>query len=575
MHRRKRSLLVVLYAVMTAAFPVRAAAADTTYQDVPVPGGTAALGRALSIDPVPERARFVAEVTRLAYDLEGRNPSTAAFLQAVRLKARGGEDKRRSRTPGDGETAASELVPVPLRPEIWNDAIFHRRVAPGDLVTTIVADRHAALLCHGLTALDDETLEFLAGHTSLLFRLYERSAPVFAVISAGIPVRGNRVVPAGANESLTRGGRDRDDVTALWETVVGEKVTRPERFLTALFEAGEGRVAYLFDTVGHLDPARRRFALGLWIDDSVRRLERFKALATAGLGAFKEWHVRTMPYSRAPWDFAMAVMRLEVNEDGAPAPPASRAFWSRALANGDVAEETVLPAKGGDAPIDALWLAETVGEADIRQRVDRLDQIAFAQRRFAALAPADAPSAIAAVRGLPHCRMLLLTLERIGVRPPALYAAAARQAQRLASLSGGRAFAAHSQFQGALAIVARMATVRTVTHGQAEFLIERLAGLPITDEGRFAGGTARWLREELGPAVASALPARAETPATVAATLDVHHGPPGDITLEDAIIAAVAGPPSADGTSAPIIWEGQRYRLDLGFAERRRLHRVR
>ena len=57
MHRRKRSLLVVLYAVMTAAFPVRAAAADATYQDVPVPGGTAALASALGIDPVPDRAR--------------------------------------------------------------------------------------------------------------------------------------------------------------------------------------------------------------------------------------------------------------------------------------------------------------------------------------------------------------------------------------------------------------------------------------------------------------------------------------------------------------------------------------
>src|SRR5947199_2855486 len=292
MHRRKRSLLVVLYAVMTAAFPVRAAAADTTYQDVPVPGGTAALAGALGIDPVPDRARFIAEVTRLAYDLEGRNPSAAAFLQAVRLQARAAEDKGRRTSPaaGSGAPASFDLVPVPLTPEIWSDAIFHRRVAPGDLVTTIVADRHAALLCHGLTAPDDPPLEFLAGHASLRFRLCERSAPVFAVFSAGIHVRGNRVVPAGASESLPRGGRDRDDVTALWETVVGEKVTRPERFLTALFEAGEGRVAYLFDTVGHLDPARRRFALGLWIDDSVRRLERFKALATAGLGAFKEWH---------------------------------------------------------------------------------------------------------------------------------------------------------------------------------------------------------------------------------------------------------------------------------------------
>ena len=556
MTRLKRSLLALLCTGVAAAVPLRAAAAEQAYQDVPVPGGTAALGRALSIDPVPERARFVAEVTRLAYDLEGRNPSTAAFLQAVRLKARGGEDKRRSRTPGDGETAASELVPVPLRPEIWNDAIFHRRVALDDLVTTIVADRHAALLCHGLTALDDETLEFFAAHTSLLSRLYERSAPVFAVFSASVHVRGNRIVPAGADARVPAGerpARDRDQVSALWEAVVGEKVTRPERFIISLFEAGEGRLAYLFDTVGHLDPARRRFTLGLWIDDPVRRVDRFKALATAGLGAFKEWHVRTMPYSRAPWDFAMAVMRLEVNENGAPAPPASRAIWSRALASTDVFEEAVLPAKGADALIDAAWLAEAVGEADIRLRVDRLDQIALAQRRFAALAPEDVPSAVAAVRGLPHYRMLLLTLDRIGVQATPLYAAAVRQAQRLASLPGSRAFAAQAQFQGALAIVARMAAVRSVTLRQAEFLIQRLAGVPITDEGRFAGGIVRWLHDDLLPAVAAGSAA----------------------TLEDAIVAAVAGPPSADGTSARIIWEGQPYRLDLGFAERRRLHRVR
>jgi len=558
MDRLKRSLIALICTAATTAVPLRTAAAEAPYQDLPIPGGAAALAHTLGIDPVPDHGRFIAEMTRLVYDVEGRNPAAAAFLQSVRMKMRAPDGKGRtaSRPRSAPDLADTDVVPVPLSPEIWSEAIFHRRVAPDELVTTILADRHAALICHGLTALDDETLEFFAAHTSLLARLYERSAPVFAVFSAGIRIRGNRVVPAGAAPSAGREGRavrERDEVDALWEAVIGEKVTRPERFLIALFESGEGRLAYLFDVAGHLDPARRAFVLGLWISDPARRLDRFKGLAAIGLGAFKEWHVRTMPYSRAPWDFAMAVMRLQVTGSGAPAPPASRAFWNRALANGDGSDDAGAPAKGGDALADALWLAETVGEADIRVRADRLDQIAFAQRRFGALQPADVPAAAAAVRALPHYRMLLLTLDRIGVQAPALYAAAARQAQRLSSLPNSRALAAHAQFQGALAIVARMAMVRTVTPRQAEYLVERLVAAPLNDEGRYAGAVVRWLRDELGPAI--------ETGA-------------GD-TLEESVIAAVAGPPSADGASPRLIWEGQRYRFDLGFAERRRLQRVR
>src|SRR5262245_65957348 len=42
-------------------------AATVVYQDVPLPGGTAALARALTIDPVPDRARLMNEVPRLAH----------------------------------------------------------------------------------------------------------------------------------------------------------------------------------------------------------------------------------------------------------------------------------------------------------------------------------------------------------------------------------------------------------------------------------------------------------------------------------------------------------------------------
>jgi hypothetical protein len=554
-----KRFLVVLAATMAAAVTPPRAAAATAVQDLPIPGGTAALARTLGVEPVPERGRFIAELTRLVYDIEARNPSAAAFLQAIRLKARAAEERSRSKPPvSNGGDSTFDLVPVPLGAEIWSDAVFRRRVPVDELVNTILADRQAALLCHGLTALDDETLEFVARHSGLISRLYERSAAAFAVFSGTIRIRENRVVPAGAPAAGATDGRQpqraRDEVTALWEAVVGEKVTRPERFLLALFEAGEGRLAYLYDVAGHLDRARRAFVLGLWIDDSAKRLERFKALASIGIGAFKDWHLRTMPYGRAAWDLAMALARLEVTESGAPAPPASRAFWDRVLASSDVSADASPSLDGtDDRAFDAAWLAEVIGEADIRQRVERLDQIALAQRRFNAPG-GDTAAVIVALRALPHYRMLILTLDRIGVQAPSLYAAAARQAHRLSSVPGGRGFAAQAQLQGALAIIARMATVRSITTRQAEYLLERLLGVQVTEDGRFAGGIARWLHENLRPAIAAST---------------------GDGSVESALIAAVAG--AASGESAPVhlTWEGHRYRLDLGFAERRRMQRVR
>src|SRR5204863_127107 len=117
-----------------------------------------------------------------------------------------------------------------------------------------------------------------------------------------------------------------------------------------------------------------------------------------------------------------------------------------------------------------------------------------------------------------------------------------------------RGFVAQAQFQSALAVLSRMVTVRTVTARQAEYLIERLIAAKITEEGRFGGGIVRWVADDLRPAIAASEAGE---------------------TLEAAFIAGVAGQASADGTSSRLTWEGQRYRLDLGFAERRRLQRVR
>ena len=83
-----------------------------------------------------------------------------------------------------------------------------------------------------------------------------------------------------------------DEAVALWEAVVGEKVTRPDRFIAQLFELNEGRLAYLYDTIGQLDPPRRAFALGLWITDAPTRVERFKVAGRRDVARTASAHLR-------------------------------------------------------------------------------------------------------------------------------------------------------------------------------------------------------------------------------------------------------------------------------------------
>ncbi|HEV2984912.1 MAG TPA: hypothetical protein VGX46_11000 [Vicinamibacterales bacterium] len=530
----------LLFTALIAVFPARVALAAVPAEDVPVPGGSTALARALGIDPAPDRGRFLYEITRLIHDNpEGRRPVTELFLQSLRQPA--GRGKRAVRPAPD--RAATDLVPVPLGVDVWSEAVFHRRVARDELVTAIIADRLASLLCHGLASLDDQTLQFFGDHPALVTKIYERLAPTFAAFSGSLRVRANRVVPPS----------DRDDVVAMWEAVVGEKVTRPDRFIQQLLEMNEGRVALLYDTIGQLDAPRRAFALGLWMPSAAARADRFKALATSGTGAFREWHVRTMPFNRASYDLAMTLGRIEVEANGAPTAPASRGFWSRLFSSVDLPDDAARQVRGMDEdPIDAAWLAEAIGSGDVRQRAERLEQMAFGQRVFGDLAAAgrDRADVFVALRAVSRYRMLIVTLDRIGIRAPSVYVAAVRHAARLSTLDSHRGFVAQAQFQGALAVLSRMVRVRTLSVAKAQTLLEKLAALTVGEDGRYAGAVAGWFRNDLGGAL-----------------------PLAD-TVEAAILRGMSGPDSV-GRAPRLTWEGQPYRLDLAAAELRRLQQVR
>jgi len=528
---------LIIFTVV-ALLQLRAAtAAVVVSEDVPLPGGTASLAHALGIDPVPERGRFVYEIVRLLYNApDGRKPAADAFLQTLRPPT--GRAKRAEPQP---DTRPAELVPVPLTVDFWGSAIFHRKVQPRELVTAIIADRSAALICLALASLDDATLEYFAAHPSVLERAYEKSPTAFGAFAGSLRVQNNRIVPPGGEAAVP-----------LWESVIVEKATRPERFLQLLFETGEGRLAYLYDLVGRLDAPHRAFVLGSWMPNEAVRTDRFKAFALS-VGAFREAHLKTLPLGRASFDLAMTLMRLQVESDGTPKKPASRGLWTRIFAASDVSEEAARAVRiADDDPIDAAWLSEQIGPIDMRLRGERLDQLAFGQREFAATGPDKRAEVFSAVRGLARHRMLMWTLERMGISAPEVYAAATRKAARIGVLDGRRGFEVQAQFQGALAIVARMRAVRAITVARAQALVEQIVALPLTDEGRYAGAVARWIQDEI---------VRATDPAD---------------TLEATVLAAMSGGPSGDGPLArTVTWEGHQYRLDLGAAERRRLQRVR
>lgn len=208
------------------------------------------------------------------------------------------------------------------------------------------------------------------------------------------------------------------------------------------------------------------------------------------------------------------------------------------------------PEIGPDGSIDAAWLIDVVVASDVRQRSERLDQIAFAQRVFADATASDADAAFV-LRALPKHRALLLALERMGVRGASTYAAALKSVARLAALDARRGFIAQAQLQGALAVLSRMSAVGTLDGPSTDRLLRSLLAVPLTEDGRYAGAIGRWIAKDLRPL----LPAARDVDASV--------------------VSGLAGPALDPAAMRRVTWEGEHYRLDYAGSERRRLERVR
>ena len=511
---------------IVAAFHLLAASASAqVFEDVPVPRLVEDFALNLGLDPTRDPALFVPDLARLVYARAPGDPETSA---------------PRVRVERSAAAVTTLRVPVPLTVDFWSRAIFDRSLRPEDLLIAIIADRRAALLAHGLSGLDDRTLQYLVSEPNLARRLYDRSAPAFATFGESIRIDQGRVqVPGGSAAAK------------LWETLLEQPVTRPSRFVQALFERERGRFAYLYDLIARLDDRQRAFVLGTWMAEAERPV-RFSALASAIAKAYTEWRIDEAPLSRPVADLSLLMMRLRLESSGAPAPPAARSFWTAAFTTDDVMSP---PPGEGDLtrglPVDAAWLVEATGLLASLVRTDRLDQIAFIHRVFADRPTRDLPNVIVSARAFRGYRALLVAFERMGIRDPVTYAVAVRQAAGLADRDPERVFWIHAQWQGAMALVVRMTLSGGLDRNTAISLAGSLGKL-LGGETLTPGAMAGWFAEQLLPRL-----------------------PPGEDVedVESRLAAAVGG--RSETAPRRFEWEGDTYRLDLAAAEIARLGRIR
>ena len=474
-----------------------------------------------------------------AYTVELDSSKDAVTLRA-RLQTMGIETASLPKRFNSGESIviapSITPLPLPLTAEMWSSVVFERTVPDTMLFGTIIRDRRAALLYYGLQSMTPSTLAFVAKNPELLRHFYRDAAgPVAAFGGSFVLDDSGRVgVPGGA------------DAIELWQTVVDEPVTRPERFARALFTRDSGRLAYFFDTIGRLDDPHRRFALGLSIQDRSVRLDRFRALYRTFVATEDKLTATDMPFMRPPYDPATLLAVIAVTPSGDPVGPVFRKLWWRASESDDIpdVDRRDMREPEGDGTIDAAWLAELLLSQEQQRRRQFIDRLAFGQRLFGGTPASDLQDVLVALRGFTRFPAAMFALERIGIHDPKVFAAAARRARSIEQIDDpAESVPLLTQFQGALALLDRLSRTGVVTREALERQARSLIDLEMT-ERRYEGRVMLWLRDGLLPALPAAEP---------------------DQSQDDRLLSALA---EHSGSVASFVWVGDTYTVDDTVAVR-------
>ena len=154
--------------------------------------------------------------------------------------------------------------------DVWRDVLPDDDRLERDFFFRLLNDRKAALLYYGLSSLDESTRRYVAGDQDLLDRLYRDHAEPFAAFARSLRISDPRSAAEERNQGEEVKVPGGPEAVELWEELLDERVSRPDRFVENLLERDEGRLAQFYDALARLSDPSRRYALGLWIEGDKR-----------------------------------------------------------------------------------------------------------------------------------------------------------------------------------------------------------------------------------------------------------------------------------------------------------------
>jgi hypothetical protein len=489
---------------------------------------------------------------RLQLETGGKQVRRRQLLEAAGFKVQPFIDAMNAGTPSP-LALPSDTVPLPLPRASWLAVPRAPEGFSGSLVTSILGDRNAALFYYGLLGVDAETRAFLAKNPELLKEILQSNrAAVFASCGSALAVAQGRVdVPGGPS------------AVPLWEAVVGEPVTSPVRFTSKLFDKDDGRLALFYHSLAFIDAPLLKFALGAGTADTGQRVDRFRRLYELSSVPLGGWNPTARPFARARVDMVRLLQMTPVDQNGRLGALSPLRFWRKVFVDAPIPSNPAseLDKLDDDGQVDAAAMMELLsGPAQLTERAEAW---ALGHRAFGAVPAAGLPDALVALRVFPRYRVILHTLDRMGVTDPSVYAAVILRAEQLAKISDRRAaMVALGLFQGSIALVDRACLGRVIDAAAASMLLRDLAKAGFTDEGDSFGSVRAWLTMALLPTLAAGLPANGAA--------DVN-------PYETLVLSAAAGRALSlsDSPDLGLTIEGLPYRVDPAAAELARYQAVR
>lgn len=511
-----------------------------------IPGGAAALAEAAGLDPSLPRGRVMLALIRALYEVP-EGVDAAADARRGRLRA---YLNQLTSLGVDASRPPPDLVPLPLSASAWDLLTGVGRDVP--LVCRILGDRGAALLYYGLAALDPGTVGWLDAQPDLLRALQTDGRPaLIAAFGRSVRVKDGRIqVPGG------------ETAEPLWTALVGEGPDRPGAFILRLLDSDGGRLALFYDSVAHLGPGQQAFAFGSGSPVRDSRRERFRVLYRAADRALAGFDPVARPFDRVANDLAHLLLMTPIRPEGNADSDESLELWRAALTRSGIPDDPrdELAERDLRIPLDAAALVSFVSTPDAFIRRERSETWFFGRRVFSEARQQDYPDVLVALRGFGRYTTLVLTLERLGIRRPSVFAQAIRHAREIEGIrEARRARLELAQFQAVLGILDRARFSRTLGVATIETLVADLCATDVRSSD--PGHMAVWVERAWLPA------------------LDRHVRPGvegrSDRPIEQQMLAAMSGLSEGRPPGIDFEWEGLSYRVDPAAGEFRRLLAIR